>query len=128
MLTAEELITVVIVGTGVICILSAIVYFVPVFAPWLQAYLSGVPLSVLDLVGMRMRKIDVRAVLRALILAHQAGAPLSSAEMQRACLQGADLEKVTLAFIRAKKEKLDITFKQLVEADLEDRLKEKLER
>jgi len=60
-------------------------------------------------------------------MAHQAGASLSAAEVERAYLQGVDLEKVVLAFVRAKNHGMEITFRELVEADQEDRLEEKLE-
>lgn len=105
-----------------------IVVFTQVFAPWLQAFMAGVHLSVLDIVGMRLRKTDVRAVVRALVMAGQAGLPVSKLEMERAYLQGADLEKITLALIQAKKDGIEATFQELVEADLEDRLREKLGR
>ena len=88
--------------------------------------MSGVPLSVLDIIGMRFRKTDVRAVVQALVMAHQAGASLSAAEVERAYLQGVNLEKLILAFIRAKKDGMAITFEELVEVDQEDRLEEKL--
>jgi uncharacterized protein YqfA (UPF0365 family) len=78
------------------------------------------------MVGMKLRKTDVKAVLRALVMANQAGAPLSRVEVERAYLQGVDLEKVTLAFIQAKKENPGTTFKELVEADLDNRLSKKL--
>ena len=41
-------------------------------------------------------------------------------------MQGVDLEKVTLAWVKAIKEGMDISFQELVEADLEERLAEKL--
>ena len=80
-----------------------------------------------DVVGMRFRETDVKAVVQALVMARQAGVPLSAREVERAYLQGVDLEKMALAFIRAEKDGMDLTFEQLVEADLGNRLKEKLE-
>ena len=52
----------------------------------------------------------MQAVLRALVTATQAGVPVSSVEMERVSLQGVDLEKVTLAFLHAKKKGMEITF------------------
>jgi hypothetical protein len=46
--------------------------------------------------------------------------------MERAYLQGVDLEKVTLAYIRSKSENLGFTFEELVKAELDFRLREKL--
>ncbi|MDY0167601.1 MAG: flotillin-like FloA family protein [Thermoguttaceae bacterium] len=96
------------------------------FTPWFQATMSGVRLSVYDIIGMRLRGTDVKAVIQALVMAHHAGAPLSVTEVERAFLQGVDLEKVILAYVRAKKDDMDVTFQELVEADLEHRLEEKL--
>ena len=59
-------------------------------------------------------------------MATQAGVPVPSIEMERAYLQGVDLEKVTLALIHANREGKEFTFQKLVEADLENRLHEKL--
>jgi len=97
-----------------------------VFSPWMRAYLSGTPVPVFDILGMRLRRTDVHAVLKALILARQAGVTLSCRQVERACLQGLDLEKLTLAFIHAKKESMEVTFEDLVQSDLENRLADKL--
>ena len=111
----------------VVMVLVVLIVTLRVFFPWFQAYLSGVPLSVCAILSMQFRRTDVKAVVQALVMAQQAGAPLSAAEVERAYLQGVDLEKVVLAFIRAKKDDIDLTFEQLVEADLDNRLEEKLE-
>ena len=102
------------------------VVFIYVGRLWLQARMSGVQITVLDLLGMRFRKTDVVRVVRALIMLRQAGATVSPREVERAYLMGVDLEKVTLAMIQAKKESIAITFQELVDAEMEDRLQEKL--
>jgi uncharacterized protein YqfA (UPF0365 family) len=116
------------VGIVFLVNVALFVVFVKAFAPWFQALMAGVPLSIIEILGMRFRKTDVKAVVKTLIMASQAGAPLSSSEVERAYLQGVDLEKITLAYIRAKKENMDLTFQDLVDADLDFRLKEKLGR
>ena len=108
--------------------LLILLLFASTMAPWLQAVLSGAPVSVFSIIGMRLRRIPVRTVLRFLIMARQAGVSISCLEMESAYLQGVDLEKVTLAMIHAEREGKDMQFRELVEADLEDRLTEKLGR
>jgi uncharacterized protein YqfA (UPF0365 family) len=66
------------------------------------------------------------AVVQALIAARQGGMVVSCTEMERALLQGVDLTKITLAAIHAKKQGLDFTFQELVDAELADQLAEKL--
>ena len=84
--------------------------------------MSGAQVRVLDLIGMRMRGTDFKAVVRALIMARQGGAVVYPAEMEKAWVQGVDLEKITLAFIQAKKGTMDVTFQEIVDAELDDRL------
>ncbi len=127
MFNAQTLIVLLPVVIFGIFVLVALFMLARIFAPWIRAYTSGVPLSVFQIIGMWLRKTDVQAVLGALVTATQAGAPVSCNEMERAYLQGVDLEKVTLAFIQAKKKGKEITFQELVEAELENRLREKLE-
>ncbi len=105
-----------------------LVVFAAAFAPWLRAFVSGVPLRILEILGMRFRRVNVKAVVNTLIMARQAGAPLSCSEVERAYLQGVDLEKITLAYIKATRDNMDLTFQDLVDADLDGRLEEKLRR
>jgi len=119
-----------IVGAAIF-VLAALICFAIFFrfgSLWFQAYMSGVPLRLTELIGMSLRKVDVRAVIRTLIMATQAGVPLSRVDVERAYLQGVDIEKITLAMIRAKKEGIEVTFQDLVDAEMENRLEEKLSR
>jgi uncharacterized protein YqfA (UPF0365 family) len=59
-------------------------------------------------------------------MATQAGTPVPSREMESAHLQGGDVEKATLAFIQANREGKKVTFQEIVEAEMEGRLKDKL--
>jgi uncharacterized protein YqfA (UPF0365 family) len=101
---------------------------VKMFAPWFQAFLAGVPLRATEILGMHLRRTNVKRVVQALIMAHHAGAPLKSADVEKAYLQGVNLEKVILAYVRAKKENLDLSFQDLVDADMGNRLDELLGR
>ena len=96
--------------------------------PWMQSFVSGAPITIFDLIGMKLRRIDVAQVLKCRILAKQSGVELSSRELQQAYLRGVDLEKLTLAHIEAQKQQLGTSFEELVELDLQDRLAEKLKR
>jgi uncharacterized protein YqfA (UPF0365 family) len=100
--------------------------FAMFFSTWIQAFLSGVPLTILELIGMRLRQTDIKAVVRALIMARHGGVGIPSVEMEKAWAQGVDLEKVTLAIIEARKQNMDLTFQDLVDAEVEGRLAEKL--
>jgi uncharacterized protein YqfA (UPF0365 family) len=96
------------------------------FRLWMQGIMAGVHVSLFDLIGMKLRKIDARLVMKCLILARQGGVDVSVNDLQRACLQGVDLERLTLAHIEARKQQLGVTFQELIDLDLKDRLAEKL--
>lgn len=114
---------------AILILLVGIITFVTfqrVFSLWLQAFMSGTPVSMLEIIGMRFRRVDPRVVIKALIMATQAGVRLSCQELERAYLEGADLEKLTLAMIHARQQGMEVSFKELVQADRENRLAEKL--
>lgn len=117
------------VVAGIILIFAISVLFTiaKIFNPWLQAFIARAPVSVTQIIGMRLRKVDVRVVVNSLIMATQAGVPVSSTDLERAYLQGVDLEKITLALIHGHREGKEFTFQELVDADLENRLHEKLD-
>lgn len=114
-----EIIALFLLGIVLLITLSVFILFIQTFSWWFQAILSGVPLRTIDIIGMRLRKTDVKAVVKTLIMANHAGAPLSSVEVEKAYMQGVDLERIALAYVRAKKENMDITFQDLVETDLD---------
>ncbi len=70
----------------ILLVLTAAMFalFASVLVPWLQANLSGARISVLRIVGMRLRRTNVKAVVRALILARQSGVDVSCDELERA--------------------------------------------
>src|SRR5690349_21628681 len=98
------------------------------FVPWLQGFLTGANVPLLALVGMKLRKTNVSQVMKYLILARQSGVPLTWRELERAYLRGVDLEKITLAHIESQKQQLGLSFEELVELELKDRLAEKLKK
>jgi uncharacterized protein YqfA (UPF0365 family) len=107
--------------------LFCLMFYVKFASAWFRAHLSGTPVMILDIIRMRLRGTDYKAVVAALIRARQGGVVVYPAEMERAWVLGVDLEKVTLAFIRAKKGTMDVTFDEIVDAELDDRLARLLE-
>ena len=113
---------------GLVLAALCLTLFLAVGPIWLQALMSGVPIRVFDILGMRLRRVNAARVVRALIALKQAGITVSPREMERAYLTGVDLEKVTLAMIKAKKEGMEITFQELVDTAREERPQEKRKR
>jgi hypothetical protein len=117
---------IVVVVIFAVVLIVALAMFASVFTPWFQAYLAGIPISIVEILGMRLRRVNVKLLIRCLILAKMSGIRIPVAEMEKAYLQGVSIERITLAMIQAKKQRKRVTFQQLVELDREDRLVEKL--
>ncbi len=114
----------IIVFAVVVCLTLAFQFSIAI--PWFKAFMSGAPVSVLDVLAMRLRRINVASVVAAMVAAKQGGISVSCAEAQQASLQGVDLRKITLAAIEAKKRGLNMSFSELVDAELQGQLAEKL--
>jgi uncharacterized protein YqfA (UPF0365 family) len=123
---ARLLLTLIVAVLALIVFVAIFFIALGYFRLWMQGIMAGVQVSLFDLIGMKLRKIDAPLVLKCLILARQSGVDVSVADLQRAYLQGVDLERLTLAHIQAQKQQLGTSFQELVELDLKDRLAEKL--
>ncbi|WP_425396761.1 flotillin-like FloA family protein [Aeoliella sp.] len=95
--------------------------------PWLMAMMAGCSLPVMKIVGMRLRRTNVAEVVRCGVMCNQAGCPIGWNDLERAALTGADLERVTLAYIKSQQEELGYSFSDLVDADRNQRLARLLE-
>src|SRR5438105_4752015 len=70
---------------------------------YINALVSGARVGLLDLVGMRLRKVNAAAVVRSRIQAMRAGLAVSSQEMESHVLAGGDVQRVIAAMIAANK-------------------------
>ncbi len=102
--------------------LTLLIVFLTFFRLWLQAFLSGRPIPLFQLIGMKIRRVPGRLIVESGIAASQAGYPIPWSELETAYLRGVDLNKVTLAFITAKRRDDPFTFEELVDAESEQRL------
>ncbi|MGB7346777.1 MAG: flotillin-like FloA family protein, partial [Pirellulaceae bacterium] len=98
------------------------------FRPWFRAFLSGTPISLLQILAMKLRKTDANFVIDQGIAANQAGHRIDWTELESAQISGVELEKVVLAYITAKKRGDAFTFEEIVDAERESRLAEMLKR
>lgn len=93
---------------------------------WGEAYLAGVQISMFDLMGMTMRKVDSELLVRCLIRLHQGGADVSLRQLESGYLQGVNIENVTTAALIAQHRNLKLSFQELIATDLEGQLAQAL--
>ncbi len=95
-------------------------YFVPVNL-WITAVFSGVKISILDLILMRLRKVPPSIVVNALINGTKAGLNINSNEIETHYLAGGNVFNVIKALISADKANIPLTFKTATAIDLAGR-------
>ena len=97
-----------------------IFYFIPI-GLWFQALVSGVKISLLQLIFMRWRKVPPGIIVRALIEGTKAGIELSRNELEAHYLAGGHVEKVVHALVSANKANIDLGFRMATAIDLAGR-------
>ncbi len=105
---------------GVIVFLMIILYFVPL-GLWFQALVSGVRISLIQLIFMRWRKVPPSVIVRALIEGIKAGLTLNRNALEAHYLAGGHVEKVVHALVSAEKANIDLQFNMATAIDLAGR-------
>jgi len=98
-------------------------YFVPL-GLWVQSIMSlGLgPISIIDLIRMRLRKIPPRLIVDAVINLHKAGLPSISTDMlETHFLAGGQIQNIVIALIAAEKANIVLTYETTTAIDLAGR-------
>lgn len=104
----------------VVFLIMLLTWAVPVRL-WVEAVFAGVKVSLGDLIGMRLRKVNPAAVVRPLIAATKAGLELSARPLEAHYLAGGHVDRVAKALISADKANLGLSFEQAAAIDLAGR-------
>jgi uncharacterized protein YqfA (UPF0365 family) len=108
-----------------IVILIAVLVFFAVIGQfvglYVRALVSGASVSLVDLIGMRIRKVNPTAIVDARIQASRAGINVSTPEMESHVLARGDVQRVINAMIAANKANIDLPWKTATAIDLAGR-------
>ena len=111
----------IVIIVGSIIGLWIIFYFIPV-GLWFSALISGVRISLLQLILMRWRKVPPNIIVRAMIEAHKAGlGEIKRDELEAHYLAGGHVEKVVHALVSAAKANIELSFQMATAIDLAGR-------
>lgn len=91
------------------------------FRIWLQAKLSRADVTFAELVGMWLRKVNVREIVLSRITAVQSGLDITRLDLESHFLAGGNVAKVVRALILAKRENVDLSWKDATTIDLAGR-------
>jgi uncharacterized protein YqfA (UPF0365 family) len=96
------------VVVGVILLLIIFAIVAQYLGLWFQALLSGARVGLLELIGMRFRKVNPRVIVQSRIEAVKAGLQVSTMQLESHYLAGGDVRRVVRALIAADRAKIDL--------------------
>ena len=115
---------------GVVLLLFAVVVVIVIVVYgklWFQAYMSRANISIYSLVGMTFRRVDARQIVRAKIMAMQAGigsereTGVTTRRLEAHYLAGGNVPSVIKAIIAAHRADIDLDFDRAAAIDLAGR-------
>ncbi|MCL2413814.1 MAG: flotillin-like protein FloA [Bacteroidales bacterium] len=109
-----------VIAFGSIFVLWLLFFFVPV-GLWVNAFVSGVRIPLIQLILMRWRKVSPEIIVRNMIASRKAGLELNRNEMEAHYLAGGRLNSVVNSLISADKANLGLDFKTATAIDLAGR-------
>ena len=96
----------------VLAVVVVIVFFAMVpMSQWFRALVSGAPISMAKLVGMRLRKIRIGMIVDAYITGKKAGLDININELETHYMAKGDVIKVVNALISAHSANIDLSTK-----------------
>lgn len=110
----------VIIIVAFVFLLIFFTYFIPV-GLWFSAYLSGVRISLIQLIFMRWRKVPPATIVNAMINTTKAGLTVSRDQLEAHFLAGGHVQSVVNALISADKANISLDFKAAAAIDLAGR-------
>ncbi|MEM8876039.1 MAG: flotillin-like protein FloA [Planctomycetota bacterium] len=88
---------------------------------YVQAFVSGAKVSIFELIGMRLRKVNPRTIVTARIQSARAGLNVSQSQMESHVLAGGNLMRTINAMIAASKANIELPWDNATAIDLAGR-------
>ena len=104
----------------VVILMVGVLILVP-FNVWFRALVSGAHVSMMRLIGMKMRKIDYKKIVDIYIVSQKAGLEIPIVELETHLMAGGNIEKVVDALIAAHSAKLELSLEMAKAIDLAGR-------
>jgi uncharacterized protein YqfA (UPF0365 family) len=108
------------VGVGLMLLIGVFV-IAAFFKLWIQAYFARAKITMVELIGMSMRKVSPQVIVMSKIRAVQAGLDVGTGEMESHYLSGGRVPNVITALIAANRANIELTWKTATAIDLAGR-------
>lgn len=104
-----------------LALLFVMFVFFSFFGMWIQAFFTGAKISPFDLIGMKLRKVDLAMIVRQKIAMVQAGVQTENEDLEAHYLARGNVAKVATAVIAAHKAGIDLPWRIAAAIDLAGR-------
>ncbi|MEM1423608.1 MAG: flotillin-like FloA family protein, partial [Planctomycetota bacterium] len=116
----NPLLIAVLVLAGLVVLVGGVFIF-QFLSLWVQAWLSGAPVSLFSLIGMRVRKVRPDIIVLSRIKAVKAGIQITTDQLETHYLAGGRVPQVINAMIAANRAKIELPFDTACAIDLAGR-------
>jgi len=104
----------------ILIILLFILSFIPV-GLWISALAAGAKVGIVDLIGMRLRRVSPAKIVNPLIKAEKAGLAVKVSQLEAHYLAGGNVDRVVNALIAAERANIPLQFERAAAIDLAGR-------
>ena len=104
----------------ILIILMLILHFIPI-GLWISALAAGAKVGIIDLIGMRLRRVSPAKIVNPLIKAEKAGLDVGVGKLEAHYLAGGNVDRVVNALIAAERANIPLPFERAAAIDLAGR-------
>ena len=106
---------------GLLIVFVFLIIFLKFFKLWIQSYFSNANISLFELVGMWLRKVNASEIVRSKVALVQANIPVETRDMEAHFLAGGNVDSVARSLIAADRARIPLDFKTAAGIDLAGR-------
>ena len=110
----------IIIIAAAVIVVSLFLHFVPI-GLWISAMAAGVSVGIVNLIGMRLRRVIPSKIILPLVKANKAGLDVNVNQLEAHYLAGGDVDRVVDALIAAHRATMSLTFERACAIDLAGR-------
>ena len=110
----------IIIIAAAVIVVSLFLHFVPI-GLWISAMAAGVSVGIVNLIGMRLRRVIPSKIILPLVKANKAGLDVNVNQLGAHYLAGGDVDRVVDALIAAHRATMSLTFERACAIDLAGR-------
>ena len=117
----QDIIFIILAAIAALVFLVFLFVFFSFIRLWIQSLLTGANISIFNLVGMKLRKVNYEMIVNQKIALVQAGVRVSTEDLESHFLSGGKVPRTAAAVIAAQKAGLDLPWKTAAAIDLAGR-------